>query len=229
MRSRGSEPISGQVGAAGIVLAPYALLAIALTLVSPPTIGQMLASDPLVQLANDLAGVWVLAAASVAVVFVLATRFTPSGRQIRRGLWLGLAGAAAACAVIGAVRLAVGEQLPAFIPPEESSRPGVVLGLHAGVVEEALFRLAILPLIYTWVNRRTVRWVAIAVAMLATGLLFAAAHELGPGAGPFDARHFVTRVIFAGPITSAPFFWPGPSFIVSAHCAAHLLIPFVFV
>lgn len=228
MSTRGPAPLSGKVGAAGIVLAPFVLVTIALTFAAPPSAEELLAADPLVQLADALAGVWVLIPVALIVVFVLATRFTPSGAETRRGLALGLAGAAAACAAIGVLRLAAGPELPSFIPPEESSRPGVLLGLHAGVVEEALFRLTVLPIVYTLLNRRVVRWMAILLSVLITGFLFALAHEVGPGAGPFDAGHFATRVIFAGPVTSALFFWPGPAFIVSAHCTAHVVIPFVF-
>ena len=80
MRSRGAEPLAGDVGAAGILLAPYALLSIALTLAAPASTEQMRAADALVQLADSLGGVWVLVPFTLVIIFALAL-------AIRFGFW----------------------------------------------------------------------------------------------------------------------------------------------
>lgn len=64
-------------------------------------------------------------------------------------------------------------------------------------------------------------------AALLVGAAFALSHELGAGA--FRADHFVTRLVVPGAGMSLACRWPGFSFLVAAHCTAHLLLPFLFV
>jgi len=91
-----------------------------------------------------------------------------------------------------------------------------------------VFRFGALPLAYGLARRwLPERW-AIAVAAVVTGILFALSHELGPAAGAFEPRYFLTRALFPGIVMSVVFLRLHPSFIVSAHCAAHLFIPALF-
>jgi len=126
------------------------------------------------------------------------------------------------------MRLAFGPTLPSFVPPEESARPGFTQGLAAGLFEEVLFRLMILPLSYRALLRRLSPRHAAPIAILVTSLAFAISHELGPGAAQFRVDHFITRFAFPGALMSAAYFVPGPAFIIAAHSTAHLLIPILF-
>jgi membrane protease YdiL (CAAX protease family) len=138
-------------------------------------------------------------------------------------LWA-IAGAAAAIAVTLAVRGLVGPRLPAFIPPEESSAPGMALGLSAGLVEEIVFRLLILPAVYLLGRRKLL---AAILAVVVSGALFSLSHELGPAGGVFDRRFMITRFVIPGAGMSLVAL-VRPSFMVTAHCTAHLTIPLLF-
>lgn len=108
-----------------------------------------------------------------------------------------------------------------IIPPEESAEPGILLGLGAGISEEVIFRLMIVPVAYTLALQVTKPQMAMVVAILVTGVLFALGDEIGPGAGQFQWEHFVTRFVSAGSLMSVLFFWPGPAFVISMHSRAH--------
>jgi membrane protease YdiL (CAAX protease family) len=98
--------------------------------------------------------------------------------------------------------------------------------MTAGYAEEVLFRLILLPLVFTALAKRAAPSAAAIVSALIVGLAFAALHQLG---APRDSvAHLVTRVIFPGTAMSLAFLWVGPSFLVVAHLAAHLAIPLLF-
>jgi hypothetical protein len=97
---------------------------------------------------------------------------------------------------------------------------GQWLSASAGLGEELLFRLALLPALLALLLRAPV----LAVAL--TGLAFAGLHELRAGAVRCAA--VLTRLIFPGIVMSAAAWLFKPSFIVSAHCTAHVLLPLVF-
>ncbi|MCA9679265.1 MAG: hypothetical protein KC464_29815, partial [Myxococcales bacterium] len=147
---------------------------------------------------------------------------------LRRALGWGALGAAAAAAVTLALRAAVGDHLPAFIPAEESAGPGLAQGLAAGVGEELVFRLGVAAAVYLTLARRLPRAAAIAAAAIVTGAMFALAHELPPAGGSFALDHVVTRALIPGAAMTAAFLVVHPAFLVAAHAAAHLLIPFLF-
>lgn len=213
----------GEVGGAALVLAPYLVTAGALLTLDPPTPPQIASADPLV----GWLGAWGCVLAAVIVVGVWLWRWPPERDDLGPALAHGLAGAVAGAGLLLLVRAVAGPELPDFIPPEESAAPGLAQGLTAGVVEEAVFRLAVLPAVFLATTERLGDRRAAALAIGCAALAFAASHELGPGANG-DARLFATRVVVPGVLMGVFFFRPGPAFIVSAHCAAHVLMPHLF-
>jgi len=135
------------------------------------------------------------------------------------------AGALAAGLAALALRAIAGPELPAFVPPEEGAGPGMALGLSAGVIEETLFRLLLLPALLDRTSAlRGGRFLSIVI----TGLAFAGAHEVGPTAGVFSAEHFTARFLGPGIGLSLIFVYLGPPVAVIAHCTAHVALPFLF-
>lgn len=195
----------------------------------PPTPGQMNVADPLVQWLFPLGGVWFVPALSIALALPWLVMSHPSRSDLRTALFYSLAGLSVASVATGAIRLVGGPSLPSFVPPEESAAPGLALGLGAGIIEEALFRFAILPLTYLLVQRKTGRAAATMTAIFVTGLLFAVSHEFGPGAVEFNRVYFATRVLIPGMAMSMVYLLVHPAFMVSAHCAAHIAIYWLFV
>jgi CAAX prenyl protease-like protein len=210
--------------AASLVLGPFVATLVVLRLVSPATAAQWAAADPLLHALPFGRGTWAIAASMLACGLQLRRRWP--GRSARReAVRQALAGALAAALVIGVLRELFGAHLPSLIPPEESARPGLLLGLSAGVVEEAIFRLLVLPALLALATPRLGR-AAAAVACLGTGLSFALSHQIAPG--PWVARHFATRLLLPGAGMSALALWPGPAFLIAAHCTAHVLMPLAF-
>lgn len=196
-----------------------------LALTSSASAEQARHADPLVQAVR---GPWPIVALSLVTCAVWIGRWRPSRAHVLRALRWAAVGAAAAAAIALVMRAALGSTLPAFIPPEESAKPGLLLGLSAGVVEEVLFRLMALPAAFALARRRIDSApVAAGVAAVVTGLLFALSHELT--ATPFHGHHFAVRVLFPGTVMSLLYFRLAPAFIITAHCTAHLFIPFLFV
>lgn len=211
------------VGAAALVVVAVAAVTALLAATSGYTAAELARADPLVQVVRgpwpDIGIAFALGCAAFAVA-------RPDRAALARGARLAVAGVVVAAVVVVALRLTVGSTLPSFIPAEESARPGLVLGATAGVVEEAVFRLAVLPGALALLSRRLRPVPALLAAALVTGLLFALSHELGPA--PFDAAHFATRTLIPGFVMSVLYVRVGPAFIVTAHCVAHFMIPFAF-
>ena len=217
------------IAAASVAFLPFVALFLALAALVPPSDAERSAADPLVQLALphlDFAGLAVISAAP-ALAWTLFVR--PSTEALRGAGRQALAALAVVGLGLPLLRMLVGPSLPAFVPPEESAAPGLTLGVAAGVLEESVFRLGILALVFV-ATLRSVRapGVAAGVAIFVTALTFALSHELGPGAGDFSARFFATRFAIPGVVMSVLFFRPGPSFLVTLHCAAHVGIALLF-
>lgn len=69
----------------------------------------------------------------------------------------------------------------------------------AGIYEEVLFRLALLPPLLALLRQSTkLRAWAAPLAVLVTSLLFSAAHHAGPQGEPFDLFRFVFRALAGG-------------------------------
>ncbi len=222
------RPRRQDVAAAAVLLAPFALAVAALALARPPGPFERAHSDPLMQLIAPLGGPFLVAALGVVAALVWAAVARPDRAALRAAMLRGLAGAAVAVGIAGAIRLVAGPSLPAFIPPEEGAKPGIALGLAAGVLEEVVFRLALLPLGYAVARRRLGRRASLVVAILVTGLAFSLSHELGPGGGAWDLGHLATRFLFPGVLMSVVFVRIGPAFIVCAHAAGHVVMPAFF-
>jgi len=217
-----------QASAAALVIQPFTILYGVLLAWTPPTAQQLHASDPLVQLFAALAGLWSIPVAATAVLLVWWLIRPPSRAALARAGWLGAAAVLVVVLVMPAGRVLVGPTLPAFIPPEESAKPGMLLGLAAGLIEEVIFRLVVLPVGLSVGARFTSRRGAAWGAVLGTALLFALSHEVGPGAAAFSPVYFLDRFLFPGVLMSAAFFWPGAPFICTLHCAVHVLLPLLF-
>ena len=226
MRAR-MAPAPGEIGAAATVLAPFVALAAALLATAPPTAEQRLAADPVIRWIDAWGGTWLPVAIAGTICLAWRLAASPSGDELAQALRLALAGALAATLVALALRVVFGSHLPAAIPPEESAAPGLALGLAAGTLEEAVFRLVALPLLLGIGLRVFDERAAPLLAIAATGLLFALAHQLSPDADAVT-RHFVVRMLIPGAAMSALFLRPGPAFVVSAHATAHLWIPALF-
>lgn len=224
-RTRWPEPSGETIAAAAAVLLPYVLAVGALGVLSAPDATQLEHADPFLR---SIGGAAVVAPAGVLVIGVWLGGARPSGQALHRALRWGMLGAAVAVAVAVSLRLGFGPTLPGFIPPEESAKPGLTQGLAAGVGEELLFRLVVLPGLYFGLRRRMGRAAAAGLAAVLTGLAFALAHELPPLGGSFEARFLATRILFPGVVMSLAFLVLPPAFIVAAHATAHLAIPALF-
>jgi len=96
--------------------------------------------------------------------------------------------------------------------------------IGAGVYEEVMFRLLLVPAAY-WVFRRFEfpGGAAAALAALSTGFVFALAHHVGPAADAFNLFTFSFRAA-AGVFFAAVFFVRGFGITVGCHAAYDLLV-----
>ncbi|HLJ11516.1 MAG TPA: CPBP family intramembrane glutamic endopeptidase [Planctomycetaceae bacterium] len=109
-----------------------------------------------------------------------------------------------------------------------STQPGVlpraVSYVGAGVYEEVLFRLCLLPILYGLFRTILIpRQAAIVLSVLATSLLFSAAHYVGPAADQFAPFSFVFRAT-AGLVFAMLFVFRGFGITVGSHAAYDLLV-----
>ena len=96
--------------------------------------------------------------------------------------------------------------------------------LGAGIYEEALFRLALVPLIYAAARALyTPRIIAVTLAMTCSGMLFALAHHVGAPGETFTWFAFVFRWL-AGVYFAAVFVIRGFGIAVAAHVAYDILV-----
>lgn len=118
---------------------------------------------------------------------------------------------------------------------EEDSQPGAMLGtligfLGAGVYEELLFRLMLLPAtVWLLIRLGRPRHMAIATAVVLTSLFFAAAHHVGPHGEPwhwFSAASWFTLVFrfLAGVFFSVLFVARGFGIAAGTHAAYDVLV-----
>jgi hypothetical protein len=102
--------------------------------------------------------------------------------------------------------------------------PRVITYVGAGVYEEVLFRLCLIPAIYGLLRAVLVpRKMAVVLTVLATSLLFSAAHYVGPAADEFTMFSFVFRSL-AGVFFAALFVFRGFGITVGSHAAYDLLV-----
>jgi hypothetical protein len=195
----------GYSGAALLSL-PFALYLLILHFVLPPTASNFVHADPILRWLP-----WQLvpfAAIAIAAGWYFIERPRLAYRQAA-------AGVVAAILFTLFARLAFGRFIPAFIPAEESARPGFLLSMTAGYGEELICRLLFLPIALSLTKNK---WLAV----FGSGLLFTAMHG-------FDGwPHFLVRLLIPGCGFSAAAIFVGPTFIVIAHATAHVLIPALF-
>lgn len=221
-----TEPRPADVTAAALLALPFAGYIMALQQLAPPTEVQWLAADPILLLLPRGATLWLVPVGSL-MLAALWWRISRSSRDTLRRAALGaLAGAALATLGVGVLRLAAGPTLPWFIPPEESAGPGYVLSMAAGLQEELVCRLVLLPAFYFGLRDRVPKSALVIAAVGATGLAFALWHALGEGT--LASTYFAVRFVLPGCLMSA--IWlASPAAIVVGHSTAHLLIPALFV
>jgi membrane protease YdiL (CAAX protease family) len=111
---------------------------------------------------------------------------------------------------------------PASIGSGLAARAVTYVG--AGIYEEALFRLTLLPACYGLFRllRASPRWAA-ALALISTSLLFALAHHIGPAGEPVELFAFTFRVL-AGLFFAGLFVLRGLGITVGAHAGYDLLV-----
>ncbi len=108
-----------------------------------------------------------------------------------------------------------------------SSSEALARGLSfvgAGIYEEVIFRLTLLPLAAALLRQTVVprAWV-LALAALLTSVLFAAAHHAGPAGEPFELFRFCFRML-AGIVFAALFVVRGFGITVGSHAMYDLLV-----
>lgn len=125
--------------------------------------------------------------------------------------------------------MAFRQHLPACLPPVQSiARPGTasqaICYIGAGIYEEVLFRLCLLPVAFGLLRLvRVPRVAALLGAIVLTSSLFAAAHYVGPAAEPWAVYSFTFRAL-AGGFFAGLFVLRGFGITVGAHAAYDLLV-----
>lgn len=118
-----------------------------------------------------------------------------------------------------------GLQSPSAIGMDATTRAVIYVG--AGIYEEFLFRLCLLPACYGLFRlMKFHRAGSAGLAVLCTSLLFAAAHHIGPHGEPLVANVFAFRAI-AGAFFSGLFVLRGFGITVGCHAAYDLLVGLV--
>lgn len=128
--------------------------------------------------------------------------------------------------VLGQVQDLAFQQLPQpvtmFIERESASR--VVSFVGAGVYEEVMFRLLLLPLCYLIFRGMLleVRWSAV-MAIITTSLIFSLAHYIGASGDQFSVFSFTFRTV-AGLFFAGLFFLRGFGITVGAHATYDIIV-----
>lgn len=122
------------------------------------------------------------------------------------------------------VNLQPGESDPQMLTMAMGSLTRAVSFIGAGVYEEVMFRLLLLPLVFfLFCIFDCPRPFAAAMAAITTAFLFALAHHVGPAANAFNLFAFSFRVA-AGTFFAAIFFLRGFGITVGCHAAYDLLV-----
>jgi CAAX prenyl protease-like protein len=225
MRDPRKGPAPEDVAVAALLALPFAGYLAVLRALAPPSDANWLAADPILLLLPRGATIALAPALGVVVALVWTRLAKPGAEAMRAGVRDGIIGAGLVVSIALAVRVAAGPHLPAFVPPEESDAPGFLLSMTAGLEEEIVCRLVVLPALFFFLRARVNAPTTIALSLAATALFFAIWHALGEDA--WSATFFATRFVVPGLAMSAV--WLGsPSMIVTGHATAHLLIPALF-
>ena len=102
--------------------------------------------------------------------------------------------------------------------------PGsIVAALGAGVHEELVFRLGLCCGLVWWLRRRGLGRAGLPIAMVASALVFAAAHHVGAGGEPFTLHAFAFRAL-AGVAFAAICWYRSLAHAVYAHVLYDLVV-----
>lgn len=211
---------------AALVFGFYTLLLLAMML---PTGSNWVYADPVLKIFPAGVTLWGIPILSI-LLFIAWQMWRPTrGEAVRPAAIHAFSGVATALLALLALRLAIGDQLPAFVPPEESVKPGALLGMSAGLVEELVMRLMLTPLLFVvfrnWMGFHGAALGTIVVAAIG----FAIWHEIGLPAEAFDPAHVMTRIMVPGVVMGLATFYISPIFIVTLHCTVHVVQPWLFV
>ncbi len=215
------------VAAAAIYTVPYTILVVLVWVTQPPTLEQYLFSDPLIQYIGPQAGPMWAVFGSLGLAFWWNWLYPVDKELLLRNLKFAVLGALGANLLLWVLSLLVGSQIPSFVPPEESASSGLLFGLSAGLLEEVVFRLGLLSVLFLALSARVKGSnVALVLTCAITGLAFALGHQVGEQS--FELAYFATRFAVPGFAMSLVFVKINPTFLVSAHCAAHIGIALFF-
>lgn len=117
-------------------------------------------------------------------------------------------------------------QILSTIPRVVGAR--VVTYIGAGIYEEVLFRLCLLPALYGLfrLSRLSATWAA-ALAVLSSSLAFALAHHIGPSAEPLQLFTFTFRAL-AGSFFAVLFVMRGFGITVGCHATYDIVVGILF-
>ncbi len=161
---------------------------------------------------DDLMGVWLLMAIESVIFALLLWGLSRAQTPILERL-----------GDLGDLGDRLGDRLGTLLSIREDLAFSVSF-VGAGIYEELLFRLLLFPFI-VWL----LRWIdvpelpAIALAVLLSALLFAAAHHVGPGSEPFHAQVFFFRLL-AGVFFALLFQLRGFGIAVGTHACYDILV-----
>ncbi len=112
----------------------------------------------------------------------------------------------------------------AILLSQPGTMPRVISYIGAGVYEEVLFRLCLIPVSYGLLRALSIpRRPAMLLAMLTTSILFSAAHYVGPAADQLNLFSFVFRAT-AGVFFALLFVLRGFGITVGSHAAYDLIV-----
>ncbi len=200
-----------------------------LLLVTTPTETNWLHADPVMKIFPRALTLWGIPVLSVLLFFFWNALKPLQPKAALSLVKFALSGSAVSIIALVTLRLMAGEQLPAFVPPEESLKPGYLLGMSAGLVEELVMRLVLTPLLFVAFRKRMGFHGAVIAAIVVAALCFVLWHEAGSGGQALVFQHAVTRFIVPGVIMGLAVFYVSPVFLVALHCTTHVMIPLLFV
>ncbi len=140
-------------------------------------------------------------------------------------LWIVLQLQGAVLEIVGGGSRPPDARAPAAIGLSTSGRLASTVGyLGAGVYEEVLFRLMLLPAVALAARRAGISWTtAVAAAAVLTSGAFAAAHYVGPYGEAFDGFTFVFRFL-AGLFFCGLFVYRGFGIAAGTHAGYDILV-----
>lgn len=143
--------------------------------------------------------------------------------------WETLAGMFAECVVFAFVLMLLGQlQSRVFslslTPTEAETLARSLSFVGAGIYEEVLFRLTLLPAVFGVLRHTPLpRAWSTSLAVLITSLLFSAAHHVGPSGEPIDLFRFSFRAV-AGGIFAVQFVFRGFGITAGSHALYDILV-----